>query len=148
MPTITLRPATVVDFDFAQRIYLAAGRIMTRGLFEWRQAEQEKRFAGQFKPEETRIIIADGAEIGWMQVRDEAASVFLAQLFLAEPHQGRGIGTRLLADLLDDARRRGKPVTLGVVKSNPAKRLYERLGFVVTREDGSKFYMRRDWSDD
>jgi ribosomal protein S18 acetylase RimI-like enzyme len=34
-------------------------------------------------------------------------------------------------------------MTLGVVKSNPAKRLYERLGFNVTHEDERKFYMRR-----
>jgi ribosomal protein S18 acetylase RimI-like enzyme len=35
-------------------------------------------------------------------------------------------------------------VTLGVVKTNPAKRLYERLGFRVTNEDERKLYMRRE----
>jgi ribosomal protein S18 acetylase RimI-like enzyme len=34
-------------------------------------------------------------------------------------------------------------VTLGVVKTNPARRLYERLGFRVTHEDQYKFYMLR-----
>jgi ribosomal protein S18 acetylase RimI-like enzyme len=37
----------------------------------------------------------------------------------------------------------GQAVTLGVVKTNPALRLYERLGFRVTHEDDRKFYMRR-----
>jgi ribosomal protein S18 acetylase RimI-like enzyme len=30
-----------------------------------------------------------------------------------------------------------------VVKTNPALRLYKRLGFRVTHEDDRKFYMRR-----
>jgi ribosomal protein S18 acetylase RimI-like enzyme len=36
------------------------------------------------------------------------------------------------------------PVTLGVVKINPALSLYERLGFRVTHQDDRKFYMRRE----
>ena len=31
-----------------------------------------------------------------------------------------------------------------MVKTNPARRLYERLGFRVTHEDGRKFYIRRE----
>jgi len=31
-----------------------------------------------------------------------------------------------------------------VVKTNPAQRLYVRLGFRTTHEDERKFYMRRD----
>jgi len=36
----------------------------------------------------------------------------------------------------------GRPVMLGVVETNPARRLYERLGFRTTNEDERKFYMR------
>ena len=35
-------------------------------------------------------------------------------------------------------------MTLGVVKINPAKWLYDRLGFRITHEDDRKFYMRRE----
>jgi ribosomal protein S18 acetylase RimI-like enzyme len=35
-------------------------------------------------------------------------------------------------------------VTLGVVKKNPALRLYKRLGFHITHEDERKFYMKRE----
>jgi hypothetical protein len=45
--------------------------------------------------------------------------------------------------LIEEAARENKAVTLGVVKTNPARRLYERLGFSVTHEDQYKFYMRR-----
>jgi ribosomal protein S18 acetylase RimI-like enzyme len=37
-----------------------------------------------------------------------------------------------------------KPVTVGVVKFNPACALYQRLGFRIVGEDAHKFYLRRD----
>ena len=46
--------------------------------------------------------------------------------------------------LIGEATRARQAMTLGVVKINPAKRLYERLGFRTTHEDDRKFYMRRE----
>lgn len=44
---------------------------------------------------------------------------------------GQGIGTRLLAALLDAARPVYAAIVLSVRDDNPARRLYERHGFVV-----------------
>jgi ribosomal protein S18 acetylase RimI-like enzyme len=54
-----------------------------------------------------------------------------------------GIGSRLLADVIERGRLAKKPVRLGVVKINPAVRLYERHGFTITSEDDFKFYMEK-----
>ncbi|WP_213587487.1 GNAT family N-acetyltransferase [Paenibacillus sp. J2TS4] len=44
--------------------------------------------------------------------------------------QGRGYGRAFVSFLVNEMIRRGeKMVKLGVVKGNPAKKLYERLGF-------------------
>jgi ribosomal protein S18 acetylase RimI-like enzyme len=46
--------------------------------------------------------------------------------------RGQGVGTRLLEYCEEKARERGaKKLTLAVVANNPAKRLYERFGFVA-----------------
>ena len=58
--------------------------------------------------------------------------------------RGQGIGTQLVKGLIEEAGRAGRAVTLGVMKTNPALRLYERLGFRPTHEDERKYYMRRD----
>jgi ribosomal protein S18 acetylase RimI-like enzyme len=54
-------------------------------------------------------------------------------------HRGRGIGTALLAELMDRARERRLPaLSLSVERDNPAARLYERAGFrTIREEDGS-----------
>lgn len=44
---------------------------------------------------------------------------------------GRGVGTQLLTHVLDAAKKRYSSVVLSVRTTNPAKRIYERLGFVV-----------------
>jgi ribosomal protein S18 acetylase RimI-like enzyme len=59
-------------------------------------------------------------------------------------HCERSIGTEIINRLIEKAKQDGGPVTLGVVKTNPAGRLYERLGFRVSHEDDRKFYMRRE----
>jgi ribosomal protein S18 acetylase RimI-like enzyme len=52
--------------------------------------------------------------------------------------------TEIVKGLIEEAARASRAVTLGVVKTNPALRPYERLGFRTTHEDARKFYMRRD----
>ena len=47
---------------------------------------------------------------------------------------GNRIGTLLLQHLLEAAKQRYARVILSVRTTNPAKRLYERMGFVVTEE--------------
>jgi ribosomal protein S18 acetylase RimI-like enzyme len=93
---------------------------------------------------QVRIVTLDGTDIGWLQsfVKDDA--LFLGQLFVDKSLRGQGIGTELVKGLIEEAASAGRAVTLGVVKTNPALRLYERLGFRTTHDDARKFYMRRD----
>jgi GNAT superfamily N-acetyltransferase len=93
---------------------------------------------------EVEIITSDGADIGWMQSAVEDKTRFLKQIFIDAPFQRRGIGTDIIHRLIGRANRTGQPVTLGVVKINPARHLYDRLGFRITHEDDRKFYMRRE----
>jgi hypothetical protein len=57
--------------------------------------------------------------------------------------QRKGIGSDFLADLLFRARREQRSVALRVLKVNPARTLYQRLGFVVVGEDAETIL--RDW---
>jgi len=64
-------------------------------------------------------------------------------------YEGRGLGTRLLTCLVDAARGMYPALALSVRHDNPARRLYERLGFVtvgdvVNRVGGRSYVMRLD----
>jgi ribosomal protein S18 acetylase RimI-like enzyme len=71
-------------------------------------------------------------------------ALYLEQIFIDAAFQRRGIGTEIIRGLIDRATQAGQPVTLGVVKTNPARNLYQRLGFRITHENDRKFYMRRE----
>ncbi|HMJ22858.1 MAG TPA: GNAT family N-acetyltransferase [Terriglobales bacterium] len=93
---------------------------------------------------QVHIITLDGSDVGWLQTKTQDDGLFVAQLFVDVPVQRRGIGTEVMNRLIADAARANHAVLLTVVKINPAVRLYERLGFQITREDDRKFYMKRD----
>jgi ribosomal protein S18 acetylase RimI-like enzyme len=50
----------------------------------------------------------------------------------------------VVLQIIREAAHARQGVKLGVVKTNPALRLYKRLGFRIIHEDERKFYMRRD----
>ena len=140
---VAFRPAQPEDFDYCERLYFAEMERINREL-KLDRAVQVASFRRQWEVTQVRIITLDGADIGWLQSTTRDGAYFLGQLFVEAPRQRRGIGTAVMNLLIGEATRARAAMTLGVVKSNPAKRLYERLGFNVTHEDDRKFYMRRE----
>jgi ribosomal protein S18 acetylase RimI-like enzyme len=138
-----LRPARPEDFDYCARLYFEGMDTIIKEL----NLDLEAQVAGfrqRWDVTQVRIITLDGTDIGWLQsfVREDA--LFLGQLFVDGALRRQGIGTEIVKSLIGEAARAGQALTLGVVKTNPALRLYERLGFRTTHEDERKFYMRRD----
>ena len=74
-----------------------------------------------------------GENRGYGYVDDETPEVAIA---VRPGTRGAGIGTRLLRRLLEAAKPRYRAVSLSVRSGNPARRLYERMGFeAVTEQD-------------
>ncbi|HTP25131.1 MAG TPA: GNAT family N-acetyltransferase [Anaeromyxobacteraceae bacterium] len=90
------------------------------------------------------IIGIEGRDIGLLKVCRDGDPWELVQIQLAPGHQGTGIGRRLIEAVLSDAREAGVGVKLTVLKANPAKRLYERLGFRVVATTQSSFEMHKN----
>ena len=88
------------------------------------------------------MITADGLDVGWIQQRLDDNGILLGSIYVAPAMQRKGIGSGLIQALLQLGRQKSKPVTLAVMKINPAVALYERLGFRITHEDEYKVYMR------
>jgi ribosomal protein S18 acetylase RimI-like enzyme len=143
-PLIALRPAQSADLVFCRRVTHETMSRIVEQLFGWDEAHQIEKFARQWNVDEVRLITVGDEDAGWLQTAAVGDAVFLKQIYLDRPFQRQGIGTRVMQIVMEEARREGKAVTLGVVKINPARRLYERLGFRTMREDEYKFYMRRE----
>jgi GNAT superfamily N-acetyltransferase len=141
--SIAFRAATSADFDYCASLYFAGMDTVIRQL-NLDRAAQAASFRRQWAPAEVRIIMHDGIAIGWLQTAAVPDALFLKQIFVEGAWQRQGIGTAVMHRLISEAADAGHPMTLGVVKTNPARNLYERLGFRVTSEDERKVYMRHE----
>jgi ribosomal protein S18 acetylase RimI-like enzyme len=138
-----LRPARPDDFEFCADLYFAGMDEIVRKL-SLDRASQVAGFKKRWDVSQVRIITLDGTDIGWVQTANKDDALFLAQLFVDGAFQRRGIGSEVVEHLIGEATQVGQAMTLGVVKTNPALRLYQRLGFRITHEDDRKLYMRRE----
>jgi ribosomal protein S18 acetylase RimI-like enzyme len=76
-----------------------------------------------------RLLAGENRGYGW--VDDEIPELAIATMPEAV---GRGLGTRMLEQLLREARAFYPGVSLSVRRDNPARRLYLRMGFLPVQE--------------
>lgn len=98
------------------------------------------RFLDAYAPELTRVIVVDGADAGLVAVRPEGDETWIEHFYLDPSLQGRGIGGAVLATLLAEGSVAG-PFRLNVLQGSPARRLYERHGFVEDAADEIDVFM-------
>lgn len=145
---IHLRPATDEDRAFLLTVY-SETRTEELSVVPWTDDQKAAFLRMQFEAQDTwyrqvypgaafLVILRDRTPIGRLYVARSDAEVRVVDIALLPEHRGQGIGSGLIADLLATADRDGLPVTLRVEPWNPAKRLYERLGFEV-REQGDVY---------
>jgi ribosomal protein S18 acetylase RimI-like enzyme len=97
---------------------------------------QQSGYAAQHPLADHQIILFEAQEIGRILLDRSEDRFQLVDIALLPQFRGRGIGSLLLKKLQEEAAREGKKIGLFVYQTNPAKRLYERLGFSQVETDG------------
>ena len=99
---------------------------------------------------EDRIYVADdGRVVAYLSVEvhhDENDYIYLDDLSVTEEYRNKGIGTELIKKAESYASEIKIPaVIFHVEKTNKdAMRLYERLGYVIFRDDNTRFLLKKD----
>ena len=88
------------------------------------------------------VIMVGAVDAGILLVERSPKEVQLHILYLFPSFQGLGIGSTLVSSLQRESAECGVPLRLKVLKVNPAKSFYERLGFIVEEETEHFFCMR------
>lgn len=148
---VGIRRATLDDLDFLTDTPIEATRDQGRfpddvDLVEYRAGFREwtlEQLHGEVEDSTTSVVTAYGVDVGRLRVVRTPELVELAGLQLLPAHQGRGIGSRIIRDLMAEAAASGRGFGLSVEKDNPrARALYERIGLVVVGQDGDEYVMR------
>ncbi|MBI4910064.1 MAG: GNAT family N-acetyltransferase [Acidobacteria bacterium] len=149
---ISLRPTTEGDEGFLRVVY-AESRREELDQVEWPDGQREAFLRSQFDAQaahyikhypgaEFQIIEVAGQAAGRLYVRRTAPEIRIMDIALVPEYRGKGIGTALLGQLIDEGRAARQMVTIHVEKWNPALRLYERLGFRVIEERGAYWFLQ------
>jgi ribosomal protein S18 acetylase RimI-like enzyme len=148
----SLRPATEADREFLLELYASTreeelaqvpwDEPARRAFLEQQFSAQDHHYRSNYPGATLDVIEVDGERAGRLYVYRGAEDIRIMDIALAPGFRGRGIGTVLLEELMAEARASGRSLSIHVEMQNPARSLYERLGFVPAGEHGIYVLMR------
>lgn len=140
LQALTFRAATEADVPFLLELrrQTMSEHLRLSGI-EPSESERRERVLASF--ESAEIILLSGTPVGLLKVVRSPESWDLVQIQILPEKQGRGFGSTILKKLLADAVQARVSVTLSVLKANPARQLYERLGFRIVGENEQAYDM-------
>jgi ribosomal protein S18 acetylase RimI-like enzyme len=138
---ITTRKATDDDKAFLWHLIVASMRQYVEQVYGWDDITQYGYFENGFQPEVIQIIQYDRQDVGMFVLQEHVENWFLSRIEILPEYQQKGIGSTIIQRMIDDVVVTNKPFRLQVFKVNPARRLYERLGFVKTGESKTHIQM-------
>lgn len=139
-----IRLASAADLEAAVELRAVVMRPDLERLGRYDEHRVRQRLRDGFTPAHTWVIEVGGTFAGCVALRPAEDAHWLEHFFLAPHLQGSGIGGAVLRELLQQCDREGTLVRLNVLQGSPARRLYERHGFVLESEDPVDVFMTRE----
>jgi ribosomal protein S18 acetylase RimI-like enzyme len=151
--TVTLRPVAPRDEPFLRALYgstregelspLGWSPLRVDAFLDMQFRARQLQYRSQFPAAGDCLVLVEGAQAGRLYVDRGEVLIRIVDIAMAPEHRGRGTGTALLGGLIEEASAAGKVVELHVEATNPAQRLYRRLGFVEAGDVSP--YLRMQW---
>jgi GNAT superfamily N-acetyltransferase len=105
---------------------------------------QQAHYAQNYPTATHEIILFDGRPVGRFYVARLEREIRIIDLTLLPHERNAGIGSYLIRQLLVEAGRTKQSVRIWVEEFNPSLRLFERLGFSRSEQQGIHLLM--EWT--
>lgn len=139
---ITLQRATAEDANYLCSLVETTMRFyIEESLGDWCASQARRAIHTYLDAGNFSLIYFDGQRAGAISVGAYPDYIQLEQIYIEPNFQGKGVGSYLVSQLIGQAKEGSKPLRLRVLKSNPARKLYERLGFEVMDESDARYFM-------
>lgn len=140
---VSLGLAVEADFDRLAAIRVAAMRESLERVGRFDSERARERLRSTFSPRHTRVILFEGATVGFYAARPSPEGLSLDHLYVHPDFQSRGIGGFVLKHLFAEVDQNATPIKVGALKESASNRFYQRYGFEKTGEsDWDIYYVR------
>jgi ribosomal protein S18 acetylase RimI-like enzyme len=154
LPDITLRHVLSSDNDFLVEVY-ASTRAEEMAMVPWTDEQRQVFVRSQFNAQQTHyrekyptatheIILWKDRPVGQLYVARLDKEIRIVDITLMPTERGRGIGSYLINQLLEEAQRKNKITRIYVEEFNPSLSLFQRLGFNMREQHG--FHLLMEWT--
>lgn len=140
----SFRDCTLDDFDFLFELKKENFKWYVDKIWGWNDDDQKQRLKQDLEEHlaHKRIILVNNKKVGVYAVHiTENGDLFINEISILKEYQHKGIGRKILEEQLKENRQKGIRTILQVFKDNPAKSLYEKLGFKVYGETETHYQM-------
>lgn len=150
---IRYRPVVPDDVPFMRYLY-ATTRESEMRVVPWSEEQKAEFLDLQFTAQKSHyetyypdgqflIIETEGKPIGRLYVDRRPDQIEIIDIALIPEYRGRGIGGLLIEEILAEGRDTNRSVQIYVENFNPARHLYDRLGF--RHVDSNGVYHVMEW---
>lgn len=123
-----LRKATDEDLDLTFKIKQNALQEYLEMLWGWNEKAQQDFHKKGFKKEHFQVIEHENQPIGYLETLPFEDHIFLANLMILQPFQGKGLGKIIMQDLIKN----NPKIVLEVLQINQrAITFYQGLNFEI-----------------
>lgn len=143
MSTYSLRLATDSDREWVwetKKLCFSVYVKQTYGI--WNEDTQTSRFNANYESKEVRIISMSGCDVGYVASECTEQEFRLFNIMILPEFQNQGLGSVIMRKFLHEAETKQIPLRLQVLKVNPARGLYERLGLIVIDQTDTHYQMQ------
>jgi ribosomal protein S18 acetylase RimI-like enzyme len=115
-------------------------------VYGWDVKREQAYFDNRILFERYHLILAKyGEKIGAINFYHIENSIKINRIEVLPDYQNKGIGSAVLDQIIEKAKKENKNVELRVFKINPAFKLYARKGFKTYKETDTHYYMKFEY---
>jgi GNAT superfamily N-acetyltransferase len=152
--TLSLRPIQDEDLVVLSEIYGSTREEELKQVTHWSDQEKQAFILQQFLAQHDYyqknyigaafyLIFKNKTPIGRLYIHQnfQGNGIRIIDIAMLPNWRNKGIGSSILEDILTKATQLNKPVSIHVESFNPAKHLYERLGFEKISETNGVYHL-------
>ncbi|MDQ6481323.1 GNAT family N-acetyltransferase [Dyadobacter sp. LHD-138] len=153
-PSLFLRPIEEKDMPLLLEMYASTRKDEMERVPNWPEIMKMEFISGQFRAQHEHyqrnypgayfwVIELDTKQIGRLYLHTDYQSkeVRIIDITILPEFRNRKIGGGILSDLMTTAAEMQKPLRIHVESFNPAKNLYNRLGFKKISETNGVYHL-------